>query len=398
MPNARTMGSYSFAIVPILLAGTIACSDMTIDAGTLIGPQRHTTLQTIRGPGSASCAASPTVVVSAELALLAAVAASSPGDVIAIDGTIVLTHEIWVRTGGVTFTCSRPGDGLAVGAFSSIGFYPFVIYAPDVTVQGLSIDARNAGGAIYAEAMPGGNDGRRVRVTGNDIQCGQDLCMFVVGPGARITNNTLTSASNSPVSGIHLQNLPDSALVEGNQLIALAPQGNIRFGAIRVVGGRDVVVRDNVITGPWSNGLALTILQGGFFERNSVSGAWLHGMHVAYGPSTHAVTVRGALFRDNTANAGGPALFVDGACGNVFIANRLSTIGTGPAATFAQNTGANSLFGEHRGGVVDNGNYDCDGDGSIDPNMVSGMKRRGTTSPGEVIGSVMRNLRGIVIE
>jgi hypothetical protein len=258
------------------------------------------------------------------------------------------------------------------------------------------MDARSAQNAIYAVAIPGFSDGRRVRVTGNDIQCGWSLCLFIVGSGPRITNNTLTSASSSAASGIHIQSSIDSAVVEGNQIIALTPQGNARFGAIRAVSGRDVVIRDNVITGPWSNGLALTMLQGGVVEGNSVSGARLNGIYVAYGP-VNTVSVHGLLLRSNTSTANGPALFVNGACGNVFVANRLSTTGTGPVAAFDLYTGANTLLGPH-GDVVDNGNVDCDGNGSIDPNMVSGTKRRGTIPPGEVIGPVMRNAHGIVME
>jgi len=61
--------------------------------------------------------------------------------------------------------------------------------------------------------------------------------------------------------------------------------------------------------------------------------------------------------------------------------DRLATAGTGPVATFALNTGANALLGDNRGGVVDNGNVDCDGDGNSYPNMISGAKHGGTTPP-----------------
>jgi hypothetical protein len=354
------------------------------------------TSQAIRGPGSALCVTSPTVVVTTEPALTAAVAASHTGDVIAIDGTIVLEHDIEVRSAGVTITCTQPGDGL-VASPASPGVYALLdIYAPDVTVQGLSMDARNAGDAIYAEATPGFNDGRRVRISGNDIQCGLGDCMFIIGPGARITNNTLTSESGTPGSGIHMQSTIDSALVEGNQVIALGPRGASVFGAIRAVRGKDVVIRNNVITGPWSNGLALTMLAGGVVEGNSISGARLNGIYAAYG-NYHTVSMLGVRFQGNTSTAEGPALFVDGACGNVFVANRLATTGSGPVAAFDLNTGANALLGPH-GDVVDNGNVDCDGDGTSDPNMISGAKRKGTIPPGEVIGPVMRSLRGIVIQ
>lgn len=399
MFDHRAMRRCALTIVPILLAGAVACNDTSADANSLVGPARITAVRSMSGPGSATCAASPTAVVTSEMALTAATAASGPGDVIAIDGTIVLTHEIEVRTGSVTLTCLQPGDGLAMRAAASPDLYTLLdIYAPNVTVQGLSLDARNTGYAIVAQSIPRGTDRRGVRIIGNDIWCGSAVCVFVIGPGALILKNTLISASDVPsTSGFHLQGGPDSARVEGNHVSALTPQGTFRFGAIRTVGGRDVVIRDNVITGPWSNGLALTYLQGGVVEGNSVSGAQLSGIYVAYG-SNHTVSVRGVLVRGNISSAEGAALYVDGACGNVFVANRLSTTGTSPVAAFAQHTGANALLGELRGGVVDNGNVDCDGDGTVDPNMVSGTKRRDSTSPGDVIGSVMRNYRGIVIE
>ncbi len=398
MLDLRVMRCRSFAIVPLVLAGVIACSDTAADANTLIGPTRLAAAQAIRGTGSALCAASPTAVVTTESALTAAIAASSPGDVIAINGTIVLTHQIEVRTGSVTLTCLQPGDGLAMSAASQDVYALLDIYAPNVTVQGLSLDARNTGDALFAHSIPGSADRRGVRIIDNDIWCGSAVCVFVIGPGAHILKNTLTSASDVPsTSGFHLQGGPDSARVEGNHVIALTPQGTFRFGAIRAVGGRDIIIRDNVITGSWSNGLALTYLQGGLVEGNSVSGAQRNGIYVAYG-NNHTVSVRGVLVRGNISSAEGPGLYVDGACGNVFVANRLSTSGTGPVASLTQNTGANALLGEHRGVVVDNGEVDCDGDGSIDPNMVSGTKRRDTTPPGEVIGSVMRIFRGIVIE
>jgi hypothetical protein len=38
---------------------------------------------------------------------------------------------------------------------------------------------------------------------------------------------------------------------------------------------------------------------------------------------------------------------------------------------FTELTGANTLVG-NQNVVIDNGNYDCDGDGPIDPNIISG--------------------------
>jgi hypothetical protein len=199
MHDLRRIHGFPVAIALLLLSGAVACSDTRADANALVGPARIAAMRSVRGQGSTLCAALPTVVVTTESALTAAVAESNPGDVIAIGGTIALTHDLEVRTAAVTLTCAKPGDGLAISAAASqyIG-EPLGIYAPDVTVQGLSIDARYAGDVIYVEALPGYSDGRRVRLVGNDIQCGDGVCIFVTGTGAYITDNTLTSATADP--------------------------------------------------------------------------------------------------------------------------------------------------------------------------------------------------------
>ncbi len=80
-----------------------------------------------RSPGfamraAASCPTAGGVVVSNEAGLLAALAAASPGDVIALSGVIEVSATVTVATDGITLTCATAGSGLRArpGAFDFI--------------------------------------------------------------------------------------------------------------------------------------------------------------------------------------------------------------------------------------------------------------------------------------
>ena len=74
----------------------------------------------------AACPHSATVIVRDEQSLRAALAAARPGDVIALDGLIAVSSDVFVTTERVTLTCATRGSGLTVrpGAVVSISSLP----------------------------------------------------------------------------------------------------------------------------------------------------------------------------------------------------------------------------------------------------------------------------------
>lgn len=335
-----------------------------------------------------------TAVASSEAELNALFAAAEHGDVIAVSGMVVMTDAVRPPA-GVTLTCAQPGDGVTTApGYAYLDLIEIAV--PEVTLQGLTIHGGSVMYAVYAERStfeiaPGITaNGVGLRLVGNTVTCGFGGCAFLVGSeGSIVADNHFTSWGSG--SGVHIQgNGPfssDGIRVERNRLVAAAPAGAPSFGAIRPRDGDAMVVADNVIVGPWSNGIATTEVRDSKFERNNVDGATRFGLFVGstvvqYNP----ITVRGLLARGNTLHGAVNAIHVNVACGNVFVGNRLSTP-SGTPVFFTNTTGANNLMGENSLNV-DNGNYDCDGDGSVDPNFLSGRKRAGA-APGETMRDVM---------
>lgn len=366
------------------LVTVAACADSTVEP-RLEGVNAAATARTTSG-----CVPTTTVAFT-ESQLNVMLAVAQPGDVIAVGGTVVVTDAVRPSR-GVTLTCAAPGDGIAAAPGYSY-FNLIEVIFPDVTVQGLTIATTPAAWPIYVERSVFEVDGVLVngvnaRVVGNTFACGSSGCAFFIGSANTLVADNHFTASGS-ASGIHMQGFGayriDGMRVVGNTIIARSPSGAPSFGAIRPRDGSDVVLRDNDIRGPWSNGIATTMLSGSVFERNGVDGARRYGLFVGSANSA-AIQVRGLLARGNALSGTVSALHVNGACGNVFVANQLATAGTTPVF-FTASTGANNLLG-YNGAVVDNGAADCDGDGGADPNFVSGRTRTGA-APGGTMQDVM---------
>src|SRR3989442_13350967 len=91
-------------LFPLLLVVAAACQD------TSAVPTANRPAFAAAAP--AACPTAATVTVSDEAGLRAAIAAATPGTVIAIRGMIGMTQDDTIRTASVTVTCATPGSGL----------------------------------------------------------------------------------------------------------------------------------------------------------------------------------------------------------------------------------------------------------------------------------------------
>lgn len=352
-------------------------------------------------PISASAAARSTTgcvatdaVASNEAQLRALLASAQPGDVIAVSG-IVSVGGFVPLSEGITLTCANPGDGIAT-APGYADFDLLEVLEPDVTIQGLRIIGDGTGYPIYVERSAFEIDGEHVnginaRVIGNDVTCGQSACGFFIGSEKTvIADNAFTATGTG--SGVHIQGSGifrvDAMQVLRNRIVAVTPSAAAVFGAIRPRDGSDVVIADNEIVGPWSNGIATTMTDDARFERNSVQGATRFGLLVGTSPAA-VFQVTGLLARNNTLSGAQNGIHVNGACTNAFVANKVSSP-SGTPVFFTATTGANNLMGGDNSVSVDNGNFDCDGDGTVDPNFLTGRKTSGA-EPGPTMRDVMPN-------
>jgi nitrous oxidase accessory protein NosD len=144
------------------------------------------------------------------------------------------------------------------------------------------------------------------------------------------------------------------------------------YGAIRVREGRDVTITHNDVSGDWSHGVVLTNVYDSRVEHNRIDGTLLNGIEFAL-RAANRINVAGVSIKANQiSNAGGVGIAIRGACYNTFQGNNLQNTSVG--AVFEPNTGANVYRGNHEV-VQDAGAFDCDEDGDIDPNDVSGAQQ-----------------------
>lgn len=371
-------------------AAAAACADQPV-APLADTPDR---LSFARGPAAtSSCALAPDFVATDDTSLRAAMASARAGDVIGIDGIIQLKENLWVETAGLTFTCASPGSGLT-GVPGPDMWALFGVMAEDITIHGLVLDG---GGSraypVYAVNNGVGATAGDITFTGNQVRCGQG-CMFIVGAARSLILDNHFEAEFAG-TGIHLQGFQtfggtrhpiDGTRIERNTLVALRPVGSILFGAIRPRDGRAIVVADNVVRGPWSNGIGVAEIQDTRVERNRVEGARQFGLFISSNPFT-PISTSGSLFRANHLSAGAAAILVRRACGNVITGNVLS----GDAewsVVFEQTTGSNAFLGRGAS-VMDDGTMDCDDDGQNDPNQITGANRRGS---GGAIGAIVSDV------
>jgi len=354
--------------VALLITLVAACQDRSV-APTVDRPSYSTMAST-------TCPLSPTFTVSDEAGLRAALAGASPGTLIAIRGMIGLAAHVSITTPDVTLTCASPGAGLF--ALSPIdGLVVVDLGGSGVVVDGLVLDASGVsadGQAYFAGDFFGpGLPVPGVRFTHNTVTCSQGACIFLAGTsGAVVSNNTFTSAGS--VTGVHVQlgiEDLDSVRIEGNTVVATAPSTDFRFGGIRLVGARHAVVRDNIVTGPWANSLSLATLSASTVIENHLDGAAIYGIGLTRNPFLTAFVLN-STFRSNVVTgATSGVVFARKACGNVFVGNNLQGNGSNIGLIFPDTSGANTVVG-NPSVIVDNGAYDCNGDGVNDPNIITG--------------------------
>lgn len=356
----------------VLAATLIACGDV---------PRSLPSEPALAQGGAAACPMAANVVVVDETGLLAALGAAVPGDVIGIDGTVVLSDVVPLATPGVTLTCATPGAGFA-GAVGFPNAYLLNVVAPDVAIDRLLLDGSGLpGGAITST---GAAD--RIHFTRNHVLAGGLVGAFFVGTRDAVVTDNLFEATAPTGTGLHMQNAIHGSTIAGNTVRTLVPSGHNNFGAIRVRDGQNVTLADNSAEGAWTNGFSLTNLQDTEVSGNRSEGARHFGFATSFGGGS--TLVRRMVVRNNRFTATGtstsspplgfpPAgVLLMMACDNTFIGNNLNGNFGDVGAVLSLRSGANTMNG-NRNVVFDDGDFDCDGDGSSDPNGISGKSLKG---------------------
>lgn len=257
------------------------------------------------------------------------------------------------------------------------------------------VQRNNLSGATSDPAILGRTED--VEFLGNTVQCA-DTCLFANNAlRTEIADNSFQSAGSA--TGVHLQGGIDGSHVERNTIIATASSTVPTLGGIRIRDGANVVVADNVVRGPWTNSIATTDLTQSRFEGNSLDGALFFGMRLASGGSFVPISMTDNLFRGNrVTGAGSAGMFARLSCRNTFLGNNLQGNAGNLGAVFDVTTGANTLVGNGTI-VVDNGSFDCNGDGVPDPNLITGAGaiRRGASFAPPTGGAVAPR-HGIVVK
>jgi len=291
----------------------------------------------------------------------------------------------------VTLTCAAAGAGLFALSPSIDALILVDLGGSGAAIDGLVLDGSAVSfngetffaGDFFGPGLPVPN----LRFTHNTVTCSPGGCTLLAGTsGAVISNNTFTSAGS--FTGVHVQlgvdNL-DSVRIEGNTIVATAPSTDFRFGGIRLVGARHSVIRDNVVTGPWANSLSLAILSTSTITRNQLSGAAIYGIGLTRNPRLTTFVLSSTFSSNVVTGAASGGIFARKACGNVFVGNDLQGNGSNIGLIFPDTSGANIVVGNPNV-VVDNGAYDCNGDGVNDPNIITGA---GAVMHGVNLGQVV---------
>lgn|SRR2546425_2464439 len=352
---------FSWPATELVLAAVVLCLSCSDSSTPPSGPGPEFALS-----GQSACPIPATIVVTDQAGLVGALASASPGQVIGVRGTIRVHTDLLIATPNVTLTCESPGAGLVADTSGAVSFLVFA-HADGVAVSYLTLDARNS-----VEGPYDADDARGLRFTNNNALCGPDVCAFFDEntPNAVVADNQFVS--NGSFTGVQMQTGIDGSRVERNTIIATAPSTGFNFGAIRARDGSAVTIADNVITGPWSNSLALADLADSRVTRNRLAGAVNFGIRARSGGSLIPISITGDLFTGNVVTGAGVAgMFLRSACRNTFLGNDLQRNAGGIGAIFDIATGANQLDG-NRNVVIDNGSFDCDGDGQPDRNLISG--------------------------
>src|SRR5438876_703612 len=220
-----------------------------------------------------------------------------------------------------------------------------------------------------------------VRFTNNTVTCTLfGACAFVVGGTGAVVSDNQFQATDA-FTGVHLQaNGPDpnvvfpiridGARIERNMIVALTPSVGVRFGAIRPFDADNIVIADNVISGPWRNGISPTRLSHSQIQRNQISGAVVDGIRTA----SFGGVLRGAaqnLFASNQISAAGRSgIFADRACSNQFASNDLRGNAGDLGLFLTDTTGANVVAGGYNAVLIYNRASDGDAHGRTDPHII----------------------------
>jgi hypothetical protein len=363
-------------LLPVLLLGVVAgCQD----------PQGTLSPSFATSAASPGCPADPTVTVSDDASLRAALKAAQPGDVIAVSGTIEVTVDDTIAIDNVTLTCATPGSGL-VATGTAVGDMLTIAARGDI-VTGLVLDGTQAGDSPYLAV----NDGVSVfaqdaQFTHNTVTCTPaGLCVFFAGgTGAVVSDNVMQA--DGGLTGIQIQaNGPDQtaiplpirvdgARIERNTIVATSTSGGGVFGGIRPFDASGLVIADNVVTGPWRRSLSATRLSDSRIAGNELQGALLDGIRTSAGGFTSpaGVVARNVFTGNQVSGAGRAGVFAQKACANKFLSNDLRGNVGDLGMLLNDSTGANVVAGVENAVVVDNGAFDCDGDGRTDPNIITG--------------------------
>lgn len=320
--------------------------------------------------GPPGCPTPPDVVVTNEGELLSALGAASSGDVIGLDGFFGVSADVEVVTDGLTLTCSTPNSGLF--ALPGVVFEPLEVFAKDVVVEHLILDGSTAPfGAFFAA------NAENLDFSNNHVKCGPIACALFQGTqAAQIVDNYVGAVGPFPlVTGVHVQatGVPiDGTQIVGNKIITAAPSGFFNFGGLLVRGGSDLTVSDNLVIGPWSNGMTAQAIDNSTIAHNVFEGAAGQGFREGFGIRM----IQGStdnVIRNNIATAAGEGTgiglgFFDD-CGNVLVGNNVQ--GSFLGYFFGSQSGGNTLIGSNTN-LIDLGMSDCDGDSNPDPNVVVG--------------------------
>ncbi len=368
-----------------LIAGVGACESELTDPAGLADAETPLPAFAVSGPNG--CPMSATVVVTDEVGLLAALAGAAAGDVIAIDGLVTLTADVFVTVPGITLTCDTPGSGLEAMAAGPV-VYLLQLNADDIVVDRLFLDATNAAGGALQVFRPGGGGLDGVELIDSDVTCGASVCAFFIGvTNAVIARNDIQGTPST--SGVHLQGrgpyIPDGtrdfptdgSRVERNTIVAGAAAGSPPFAAIRIRDGSGTLVSRNTVEGEWSNSISPTRLFDSVIEQNVLTGAQEDG--ISFQNFVQPGIMRGNTVGNNRVSGANVGVRVKLACANTFRGNNLGG-NTLAGAVFEATTGANVFFG--KGGlVIDDGAFDCDGDAVDDPNLITGQGALGQGAP-----------------
>src|SRR5437879_1883224 len=335
-------------IAALLLGAAVGCQNEGLSPAA-VRPSFAT------GAASPTCAANPTVTVSDDTTLRAALKAAHPGDVIAVSGTIEVTADDTIATDNITLTCASPGSGLVARGLEVVDMV--TVTARGVAVDGLVLDGSRAFDAPWFAF----NDGQTavaqdVRFTNNTVTCTLfGACAFVVGGTGAVVSDNQFQATDA-FTGVHLQaNGPDpnvvfpiridGARIERNAMVALTPSQGSRFGAIRPFDADNLVIADNVITGPWRNGISPARLTHSQIQRNQISGPVVDGIRTSsFGGALRGVA-QNVFASNQVSGAGRAGIFAGRACSNRFVSNGLPGNAGDLGLFLTDTTGANVVAG-----------------------------------------------------